>query len=71
MKNNVIHDEIVTEMNSKINTLNNKIKYDKLIKYLKSEDSIPLILNGFNRSLDSIRKIMDGSIDLQKVKENQ
>ena len=58
-------------MNSKINTLNNTIKYDKLIKYLKSEDNIPLILNDFNRSLDLIRKIMDGSIDLEKVKESQ
>ena len=39
--------------------------------YFKSKNRIPISFNGFNRPLGLIRKIRDGSIDLEKAKENQ
>ena len=61
-----IHDKIVAERNNEINTLKSKIKYDKWKYHFKSED-----VNGVNRPLRLVRKIKDGSIDLEKAKENQ
>ena len=48
--------------------MNNKFKYDKLKYYFKSEDKIPVSFNRFNRPLVLIRKIRDGSIDLEKFR---
>ena len=59
------------ELCDKFVTLNKKIEYDKLTYYFKSEDGIPICFNGFNRPLGLIRNIKDGSIDLEKAKENQ
>ena len=64
------YDKIIAEMNNEINTLNNKIKYDKLMHYFKSEDTIPIRFNDFNNLLVPKRKITDGSIDLQEAKES-
>ena len=51
--------------------MNNKTEYDKLTCHFKNEDRIPISFKGFNRPLGLIRKIKDGSIDLEKSKENQ
>ena len=59
------------ELCDKFVTLNKKIEYDKLTYYFKSEDGIPISFNGFNRPLGLIRDIKDGSVDLEKAKENQ
>ena len=48
--------------------MNNKFKCDKLKYYFKSEDNIPISFNRFNRPLVLIRKIRDGSIDLEKFR---
>ena len=69
MKEKKLFGKFVAQRNKEINTL--KIKYDKLTYYFKSEDKIPRSFNGFNRLLDLIRKIKDGSIDLGKAKGNQ
>ena len=37
-------DKIVAERNNKINTLNKKIKYDKLTYCFKNENRIPMVL---------------------------
>ena len=66
MKEREIYDEILAERNNGRNALNNKIKYDQLTYYFKSEDRIPTTFNGFNRALCRIRKVKDGSIDLEK-----
>ena len=71
MKEKEIYDKFITERNNGINTLNNEIKYDKLTFYFKSEDRILIKFNDFNRPLGLIRKIKDGSIDLEKAKENE
>ena len=47
-----------------------KTKCDKLTCYFKSGDSIPINFDNFNRRLGLIRKMKDGSIDLEKAKEN-
>ena len=63
--------KILIEKNNKRNTLNNKIKYDKLMQNFKSKDRIPVIFNGFNWPLVLIRKIKDGSVDLSKAKKKR
>ena len=67
MKEREIYDENLAERNNGRNALNNKIKYDKLTYYFKSEDRIPTTFNGFNSALGRIRKVKDGSIDLEKA----
>ena len=54
-----------------MNNLNNKMKYDKLTYHFKSEDRIPIKINGFNCPLSLITKIEDVSKDLEKAKQNQ
>ena len=51
---------------NKINTLNDKIEYDELRHHFKGENRTPICFNVFNRWLGLIRKIKDGSIDLEK-----
>ena len=51
--------------------MSNKIEYDKLTFHFKRKDRIPINFKDFNRPLGLIRKIKDGCIDLEKVKENQ
>ena len=53
---------------NEISTLNNKIKYDKLTHYFKSEDRIPVGFNSIDRPLGFIRKMKYGSIDLEEAK---
>ena len=69
LKEKEMCDKIAAERNIEINTLNNKIKYDNLTYYLKSDDRIPISFNDFNRLLGLIRKIKDGSIHLEKAKK--
>ena len=71
LKAKEIYDKIVAERKNKINTLNNKIEYDKLTYRFKRKDRIPITFKEFNRPLGLLRKIKDGSIDLEKAKENQ
>ena len=71
MKEKEIWDQIVAERSNEINTLNNKIKYDKLTYHFKSENRTPIRFNYFNYPLGRIRKIKHSSIDLEKGKENQ
>ena len=71
MKEKELNDKFFAEKNNEIYTLNNKITYDKLTYYFKSEDRTPIGFHGFNRLLGLTRKIMDGFIDLEKAKENQ
>ena len=61
MKEKEENDKIVAERNNEINTLNNKIEYDKLTYHF----------NDFNSPLALMREIKDGSIDLEKAKQNQ
>ena len=63
--------KIFVEMNNKRNTLNNKVKYDKLMYNFKNKDRIPVIFNGFNCPLVLIRKTKDGSVDLEKAKKKE
>ena len=51
--------------------MNNKIEYDKLKYHFKSENRTTIYFNTLNRPLGLIRKVKDGSIDLEKAKENQ
>ena len=51
--------------------MNHKIEYDKVTYHFKSEDRMPISFKGFNRLSGLVRKIMDGSIDLEKANENQ
>ena len=53
----------------KINTLSYNIKFDKLTYYFKSGGKKSIGFNDFNCSLDLIRKIKNGSIDLEKSKK--
>ena len=55
MKENELYHNLIGERNNEINTLNNRIKYDKLTYYLKSEDKIPIRFNAFNRPLGLIK----------------
>ena len=57
LKEKEIYDKIVPERPNEINNLKNKIKYDKLTHYFKSEDEIPIPFNGSNRPLGLIKKI--------------
>ena len=66
-----MYDKIDVERSNEINTLNNKIKYDKLTYHFKNVNKTPISFNDFNRPLSFIRKIKDGSIDLEKAKKNQ
>ena len=61
MKKKEIYNTIVAARNNEINTLNNKIKCDKLTYYFKSKD-IPIIFNDFDLPLGLIGKINDGCI---------
>ena len=54
----------------KINTLSYNIKFDKLTYYFKSGGRKSIGFNNFNCPLDLIRKIKNGSIDLEKVRKN-
>ena len=49
--------------------MKNKFKYDKLMYHFQSKITIPVSFNGFNRPLGLLRRIKDGSIDLEKAKE--
>ena len=73
MKEKESYDKIVAERSNEINTLKNKIKYDKLTYHFKSENKIPIPIsfNIFNRPLGLIRKIKDDSIYLQNSREKQ
>ena len=70
LKAKEIYDKIVAERRNEINTLNNKIEYDKLTFHFKRKDRIPINFKDFDRPLGLIRKIKDGCIDLKKAKEN-
>ena len=59
MKKKEIYNKIVAARDNEINTLNNKIKCDKLIYYFKSE-YIPISFNDFNCPLGLIAKLNDG-----------
>ena len=71
MKEKEICDNVGTEIINEINTLNNKIKHDKLMYNFESENRTSISCNAFNRPLALIRNIKDISIDLEKGKENQ
>ena len=71
MKEKEICNKLAVEKKNQINILNYEIKYDKLTYYLKNKNETPIRFNAFNRPLGFIRKIKDGSIDLEKAKENQ
>ena len=66
LKEKEICDKIVPERKNEINTLNNKIEYDKLKYHFKSQNRTPISFNSFNRALGLIKKIKDASIE--KVK---
>ena len=51
--------------------MSKKIKYDELTYYFKSENSKPISFNVFNCPLGLVRKIKDGSLDLEEERENQ
>ena len=68
LKEEEIYDRIVTENKNEINNLNNKIEYDKLKYHYKSENRTPISFNSFDLPLGLMRKIKDGSIDLEKAK---
>ena len=69
LKEKEIFDKIVAERNNEINTLNNKLKYDKLTYYFKYQNRIPIGFADLNHPSSIIRKINDGFIDLEKAKE--
>ena len=71
MKEKEICNNVGTEIINEINTLNNKIKHDKLMYDFKSGNRTPISCNAFNRPLALIRNIKDVSIDLEKGKENK
>ena len=71
LKEKEIHVKIIAERSNEIKTVNNKIKYDQLMYHFKSENSTPTNFNDFYCPLGLIRKMMDGSIDLEKADENQ
>ena len=71
LKEKEIYDEIAVERKNKINTLKNKIEYDKLKYHFQSENRTPRSFNSFTRFLGLIRKKKDGSSDLEKANENQ
>ena len=68
LKEKEIYDKIVANRKNEINTLINKIEYDKLTYQFKSEDRIPITLEDFNRPLGLIKNIKDGCLDLEKAK---
>ena len=49
--------------------MKNEIKYHELTYHFKSENRKAINFNDVNRQLGLIRKIRDGSIDLEKAKE--
>ena len=53
-----------------MNTLNEKNKYFNLTYYFKAESN-PIGFNDFNRLLGFMRRIKEGSIDLEKAEENK
>ena len=53
-----MYHKLFTERKNEINTLSQKIKYDKLTYYFKSENRKTISFNDFNRSLDLKGKIM-------------
>ena len=73
MKEKESYNKIVAERSNEINTLKNKIKYDKLTYHFKSENEIPIPIsfNIFNRPLGLIRKIKDDSIYLENSRQKQ
>ena len=66
-----ICDKIVAKRSNETNTLNDKIRLDKLTYHFKNEDGTSISFNGFHRPLGFVRKIKDGFIDLEKTKENK
>ena len=64
LKEKEIYDKTVAERKNEINTLNNKIEYDKLKYHFKSKNRTPISFNNCNCPLGLIRKIKDASIDL-------
>ena len=71
LKKKEIYDTIVAEKSNEINNLHNTTKYDTLTYHYINENSTPISFNGFNRPLGLIRKVKNGSIDLEKATENQ
>ena len=63
--------KLLLKKSNEINNLYNKIKYDKLMYHYINENNTPISFNGFNRRLGLIRKVKNGSIDLEKATENQ
>ena len=63
--------KLLLKKSNEINNLYNKIKYDKLTYHYINENNTPISFNGFNRRLGLIRKVKNGSIDLEKATENQ
>ena len=63
--------KLLLKKSNEINNLYNKIKYDKLTYHYINENNTPISFNGFNRRLGLIRKVKNGSIDLEKETENQ
>ena len=71
MKEKEISDKFVAKKDNEINKLIQKIEYDQLTYYFKSYfNRIPISFIDFNGPLGFIRKIKDGSVDLEKTKEN-
>ena len=64
-------NEICVKIVADINTLNNKIEYNKLMCHFTIENRAPVSFNSFSHPLGLIRKIKDCSIGLEKAKENQ
>ena len=67
MKEKNIYDKIVAERSNEINTLNHKLEYDILMDHFKNEKRTPISFIIFNHPLGFIRKIKDGSKDLEKA----
>ena len=63
--------KLLLKKSNEINNLYNKIKYDKLTYHYINENNTRISFNGFNRRLGLIRKVKNGSIDLEKETENQ
>ena len=63
--------KIAAAKENEINTLNSKMEYDKLKYQFKSDNRTSINLSTFKWPLSIIRKIKDGSINLEKAKGNQ
>ena len=68
LKEKVIYYKTVAKKINKINTLKSKIEYDELKYHFKSTNRTTIRFNSFKRPLNLIRKIKDGSIDLENTK---